>query len=97
MISVSLRDFTLSVISSVSVITVSAVKTSVVKRFFSLSLYNLFMNFLMNSVFFFQSSSYTLSITVTTLFSLSINIIIYDSVRSFRVNSENDLVSETVI
>ncbi|KLJ11511.1 hypothetical protein EMPG_13300 [Blastomyces silverae] len=55
------------------------------------------MNFFINLIFLFQSSSYTLSIIIITLFSLSINMIIYNSVRLFRADSENDLISETVI
>ncbi|KLJ10296.1 hypothetical protein EMPG_09879, partial [Blastomyces silverae] len=42
-------------------------------------------------------SSHTLSITVITSFSLLINIMIYNSVRLFRADSENSLISETVI
>ncbi|KLJ06249.1 hypothetical protein EMPG_10317 [Blastomyces silverae] len=55
------------------------------------------MNFFINSVFLFQSSSHTLSTAVTTLSSLLINIVIYNSVRLFKVNSENDLILKTVI
>ncbi|KLJ06475.1 hypothetical protein EMPG_10128 [Blastomyces silverae] len=55
------------------------------------------MNFFMNSVFFFQLSFYTLSTAVVMLLSLLINIIIYNSVRLFEVNSENDLILKTVI
>ncbi|KLJ13701.1 hypothetical protein EMPG_11373, partial [Blastomyces silverae] len=88
---VSFKSSAFSIISSALIITVSAVE-----RLFSLSLYNLFMNFFMNSVFLFQLSSHTLSTAVVILSSLSINIIIYNSVRLFKADSENDLISEIV-